>query len=228
MRLLRPSNWPAVSAEYRIPAFPCRGSAVISCNQFSAVKRIAQTFDCRYEPGILFTHLFFYRSAVLIQRTPLLDLLDVFHNDDIRLYSLRVFIYRPWKHPDPAHTGLSTFGLTELRTVRRSPHKGHMTATNVFLQINLKDILCQMKCFRVIDGMHPYGLRIMVDSDIYAAAYRHFDTDGSPSSAGKTIYYQVIFSHLFVTLVFSSSASSPPQAAYPARSTKLSPFRRRS
>lgn len=58
----------------------------------------------------------------------------------------------------------------------------------IFLQIDLKNILCQMKCTRMICFVHQYSIWIMVNGYVYWSAECHFNSYGCTPATGKGVY----------------------------------------
>jgi hypothetical protein len=48
-----------------------------------------------------------------------------------------------------------------------------------------------MPCLRVIGGVHAYGLRIMVDGDVHAAAYGLLDATARAAAAREQVNHQL-------------------------------------
>ena len=70
-----------------------------------------------------------------------------------------------------------------------------MLILDVFPQVDLEDILCQVQCVRMICFVHQDGIRIVIDCNIYRPPQCHLDSDGGTAPARKTIYNQIL--HFF-------------------------------
>ena len=87
---------------------------IIHLNGSGLVEMVSAEIFCDRLHGrnkflIVFSLSIRYRVPVVIQRTPLLDLFHIFHDDNIRQNVLCVLINRPWKNPQTIISRLSAF-----------------------------------------------------------------------------------------------------------------------
>ena len=187
----RPYNRPVIPAEYRIPSSARCRCSIVCRYKFPAAECISQRTHCTYESLIILSSSLSNRISRLIQRPPLLYFFYIFHYDNVWKDTLCVLIYSPREDSQPFFPWLSPFRLAVAGTVWACPHQRHMTAGYVFLQVNLKDILCQMQCVRMIYRVHPDCLRIMVYRNINLPSQCHFNSNTCPASSCKAINNQI-------------------------------------
>ena len=117
----------------------------------------------------------------------MLDLLHIFHDDDLRLDTLRVHMNGPRQNTQAAVAGLPTLCLGVAGAVRGGPHQGHLAPGHIFLEVNGKDVLRQMQSVRVVGLVDADGLRVMVYRNINGTVEGHFNALAGTTAASKAI-----------------------------------------
>ena len=111
MRACWPDNRAHVPPKYGIPPFSGGWCSIISGHKLTAVKGIPQGAHGLDEFVVVLPGPLLDGSAGAVQRAPLLDFLNIFHDDDFRQNGLCVFVDGPGENTEPLVPGLSALCL---------------------------------------------------------------------------------------------------------------------
>ncbi len=115
-----------------------------------------------------------------------------------------MLIHRPWQYTQSLFSGLPALCLAVAGAVRARPHQRHMPSSYIFLQVCLKDILCQMQGVRVVHLVHQDCIRVVVDCYVHLPPQCHLYANGCPAPSGKAVNYHPI-SHISHTITSGKS-----------------------
>jgi hypothetical protein len=125
--------------------------------------------------------------VVRVERTPILELLDVLEADHARAHDLGP------AHDDPGETahalgdGLAALGLREVLAVGRRPHQADRLAVGDGRGVHLEHVAAEVPGLRVVALVQADRLPVVVDGDVDVTAETVLDAGRGAAAACEQV-----------------------------------------
>ncbi len=238
VRRLRPNDGLAVAARDHEEALADRRRAIVAGAQLAELQLVAQLAKLAAPLAERLARAILDREALIAERPPGLELLNVLQQDQVWLHPLRPQDYNPCEIADRLLARLAALGLAEMFAVRREPSERYPRQTRERIdldvarrirstqlgdkishdlyRIDLPDVVADMQGAGVVGLMHADRLLVMVDGDIHGAAQRGFDAGGCPAAAGEVVDDNAGHARSLLKMV-GASPRGPQARPIPAR-----------
>ena len=176
MRRFRPDNRFSVTACNQKEPFSNGRRSIIACPHRPILDLVPLPFELADKSPESFTLVPRIWSIILIKPSPVLKFFYVFQHDNARMHCFRPLYRNPRQPSNMPADRLSAFRPAVMLTVRRKPRQRHRPPRTSLDRIDLPNILLIMLGCRMVCSVHRNRRRVMVDGNIHAAAYCHFNT----------------------------------------------------